>query len=459
MNTKPALKKFSFSNPKTLLSKSAEESSRAQEPKTVENAGQDAKIAPHESAQPKAAQLTTDPITRFSFSAPRKDRFADVAQDSPPDYFDEIPGEQEIRSVGDEDDFGAGMEPLAFGNAKQQFKGIVAPLGLKERDANNKICGILASSFDQFDDNVPPGSHYESWIWDAMQKEGEVTVELYVDQKELSEETRMKMPDRGNPKFDPTCHVLMNIPRDDRAPWLTASRVLLVPKTYLRKQEVQKTKSNNFGKKPSPMASALGSTLTQPTQPKSETIETWESDPRGISAWLANETHHSVVFGACLVEGPSGIPEREYWIVVSRADALRIQHQVYGAKGQEDFDEGQNFGSRGVLHVQSQGGGFNRRTVIEPWEQRKPVPPAQRYLGVWKGDVASSVLQKARERTGPVLPSDWPKEDIDFVRDSHTAIAALKASSKDGAQATIIAPLKSSHQEEPRQLDRPRQRA
>jgi len=258
------------------------------------------------------------------------------------------------------------------------------------------VCDMPRAVFNGSNPAVPPGSHYEPWVWNALDKEGRITVELYVDGSHaVSPEmlsalgalrprqewlASLRQP-KHNPVFDASLHCLMSIPMPDvydRYPWHIASRVLLVPMTY--QQVVVADVGNRYGYKR--RASALASGKHDPTP-----LRYWHAHPAGIRDWLACGFDQRVIFGHCAIsDRPEYVGEHLWWVVLSRDDVTRI-HRSEGYPDALDVHD------------------------IEPRHSR--------YLGTWTDTAACQALLAAYEARGAVMPSDWADEDMAFVAASH----------------------------------------
>ena len=415
----------------------------------------DAQLAGHPVATPMSGS--------FSFAAARQEQMDQLAQGgstdplAPPAYLNDVPDFDDGAQY-DPTDFEADAEfdhqtshpeDFAFGNTKHRA-GLIEPLGLNR--SSGLVCGMMPTAFEGQDENVPPGSHYDAWVWNSMDKPGHLTIEIYADRRE-SDGDRITNTRSSNPVFDPSCHALVSIPQQGRMPWGDAQRVLLLPKTYVRTVEQEKSKSNNYGRpqktimgssdKPSFGMSTNNSAATH-TPPTSRVV--WNDDIKGASAWMASERTHGVVFGSCEIEPGNGFSSREYWIVLPLAAAKLIHRQTYGDPGGESLDLEHNFGLKGVTRMQTQNSGTRKVSTPVPVESRRAVLPGQRYLGTWKGGGAETVTKKARERAGPALPSDWPVEDVIAVLNTHHGIA--KMTERTNTPETIIEPLPYSPQKQ-----------
>lgn len=325
-----------------------------------------------------------------------------------------------------------------------------API-LSQRGANRSgglsvIAGIPATTFQGWEPRVPPGSHYDEWVWNALDKPGHVTIELYVDARHLGDVDKpasvleqayqpsaSSSPGRARPKFDPGRHVLISVPQPRHAPWQDATRVLLTPET-IKPAAVRKDNrsTTQFGAK-----NALGA----PAPEKKERPPSWESEPSGISAWLNMEPHHNVIFGRVLLDAMARHGGQMYWMVLSQADAERIHKRIYGVGSEKGNDPEHKFGLEGLQPVKSSFDEAARKytSSVIPVHERRPIPPAKRYLGHWSDANAARAIQLAQQGAGPQF-EDWPPEDVQFVLDSHAGLQARKKAREKAQEHAVITP-------------------
>src|SRR5690606_24918226 len=85
----------------------------------------------------------------------------------------------------------AGESPVrAYGDIPQ-------PTQQTHRLNEPAIAGLRAAAFQEVDPNVPPGSHYDRWQWNALDRPGWVTIELHVDPQQYPD---MTDPITGRPR-------------------------------------------------------------------------------------------------------------------------------------------------------------------------------------------------------------------------------------------------------------------
>ena len=385
-----------------------------------------ADTAPVSTPEMAAADKSGEPKGRFSFAAAAEQGESNPYEDAPAfDGFDDFDQAELGRASLDDDPFGAG---------------IVQPVGVGMRTSAHPIAGIPEHAFEGVDPAVPPGSHYEAWVWNALDKEGHVTIELYVDAhseasgKPDSLIERAYKPGyvRKEPKFDPNFHCLISVPNFPGAPWGNAKRVLLTPHTMRSlAKNAGKAKFNGAGGKPN---------FAQAEKPKAPEAQI-EADPAGISTWLNGNLHHNVIFGRCAIAPNKNEAGDDYWMVLSKNDAQQIHREVYGDDSGPSLDPRQVFGMEGASTTQRVYNRSARRweNVQVPESERTPVPAAKRHFGCWSNADAARALHAAKSATGPMMPESWPTEDVAYVRSTH---AAFRTARQMQEQATeIIAPL------------------
>lgn len=238
-----------------------------------------------------------------------------------------------------------------------------------------KVCTSL-DPYAGLDPWVPPGSHYDPWVWSILDRPGHVTVEIYVDAAaKLPTESRPRpmrpgayqVPRYRPPACDLRRHCLISVPLPNhRPPWGDASRVLLVP-------------------------------MTRRGQPDASGYH--EPYPPGACAWFRGAPDTAVILGHCLVAHPAdSAGEREdlhaYWLVLP-------QHWA------RDVD------TIGTLPARS--------------------------LGAWHGFSAIAAVRAAIAEQGPVMPADWPDADVDQVRRLHPGFQG-ESSQDDAVQAGQMRP-------------------
>lgn len=382
--------------------------------------------APASSPESAPAAESGEPKSRFSFAAAAEQGASNPYEDGPAfDGFDDFDQAELGRASLDDDPFGVG---------------IVQPVGVGMRTSAHPIAGIPEHAFEGHDPAVPPGSHYEAWVWNAMDKEGHITIELYVDApaqpagqpESLIERAYKPGYVRKEPKFDPNFHCLISVPDFPGAPWGSAKRVLLTPHTMRSlAKNAAKSKFNGGGGKPN---------FAQAEKPKAPEPQI-EADPAGISAWLNGNLHHNVIFGRCTIAPNKKEAGDDYWMVLSKNDAQQIHREVYGDDSGPSLDPRQVFGMEGASTTQRVYDRSARRweNVQVPESERTPVPAAKRHFGCWSNADAARALHAAKSATGPMMPESWPAEDVAYVRSTH---AAFRTARQMQEQATeIIAPL------------------
>lgn len=211
----------------------------------------------------------------------------------------------------------------------------------------------------QPDPNVPPGSQYPSWMWDALDRDGYITVELHVqkdfiqrsldteritrstgreawhgeseqDKRERQKEGK-RLPTIGElhplPIKQELHHCLIQIPEPAGVSrWGGAKRVLFVPQTYeyqrmmTEREELyaynqQARRSNQQGPQRIPHA-----------------IAAWNPLPSAIKHWLQpaipsssepSALHQMIIAGCSITASPIDRTPENYWLVLSRNDARR----------------------------------------------------------------------------------------------------------------------------------------
>jgi len=333
-----------------------------------------------------------------------------------------------------------------FASYEPDTSPILSQRGAHRSGGLSVIAGIPATTFEGWEPRVPPGSHYDEWVWNALDKPGYVTIELYVDARHLSDADKpasvleqayqpnaSNSPGRARPKFDPDRHVLISVPQPSHAPWQDATRVLLTPETIkLAAVRKENRGSTQFGAK-----NALGT----PEPEKKERPPSWESEPSGISAWLNMEPHHNVIFGRVLLDAMARHGGQMYWMVLSQADAERIHKRIYGTGSEKSSDPEHKFGLEGLQPVKSSFDEAARKytSSVIPVHERRPIPPAKRYLGHWSDANATRAIQLAQQGAGPQF-DHWPPEDVQFVLDSHAGLQARKKTREKAQEHTVITP-------------------
>jgi len=265
-----------------------------------------------------------------------------------------------------------------------------APVFNRPKSASHEAQAITSKVQD-----IPPGSHYPEWVWNAMlpalskneSYDLPTTIELYMK--------------GGAGGLDH--HVLMNVPTDSNGlvdpPWGIARRVLLIPVKY-------KESSRN-------------------------------PDPMDVQHWLNEGFNHLSVFGRCSIETPEQFSSRvneegprarsldaetnlhipfdplEFWVIISKKDASAILKKV------SDRGEMSSFGQAITLNESR---GAQRGGVFELNSTKAAISPAQRYLGAWRGPHAGRAIECARLQSGPLPPGAWSDEDLKFLQMQHSTM-------------------------------------
>ncbi|MDF8363269.1 MULTISPECIES: hypothetical protein [Achromobacter] len=314
-------------------------------------------------------------------------------------------------------------------------QGKFAQLGVGEGRPMDVVAGIPQHVFSQFDPSVPPGSHYEPWVWNIMDKPGHVTLEIYVDaaargqdeEHERQYRPAQRKASSGVVRQNPTCdlakHCLISVPVQAGAPWGMARRVLLVPHTFRKLPDFHQRQSRSPLQRPA---------APQPPQ--------YEGDPSGAGRWLYGAPHHHVLFGRCAVQTTADDVPAEYWMVLSLQDAKQVHADIYGGPAGKGADPRHVFGREGVVESVSHYDEFAGRRVseVEPLDKRRPVPAARRFLGMWTGDAATDAIRSAAAGAGPMLPRDWPESDIEEVRRTHGGLYRAAREEAVGSAPTIV---------------------
>lgn len=299
-------------------------------------------------------------------------------------------------------------------------KAIPSPLGMtQDQDprSNEQWCGQPAWAFSARSAQVPVGSYYEDWIWNALHPtNNETSVELYISAQPLEGVSKTRLIERkdgstvsaqqatfNNPVFSYDHHCLMNVPRSiffSNDPWQLSKRVLLIPVSY-KETEVR------------PYRNATPFTERTPNIAKAQAM-----------LWGKDTTLH-VIHGRCLLsflENDGSTHQSEYWVVLPKEDLKRMHAMSYGSARQR-MEYGQQLNSPSV-----------------------ELPPAERFLGVWEGDSARYAYYAAKNQTGAVMPSDWQPSEVARLNQLHLGKIQRK---KDRAERTlnenaIVSPLKTA---------------
>lgn len=278
-------------------------------------------------------------------------------------------------------------------NAVPDLDGIPAPLGIQADKQGETIrwCNQPDWAFDGRASDVPVGSYYDDWIWDALRPTAsETSVELYVsatplhgEEKESAlkrkdgSEVKRVTKDRLPPTFSFNHHCLQAIPNSssDRPPWGDAKRALLIPVTYQSEQH----KENYY------------------SPPYTEYTPKIASAQRMLNG--EDATLH-VIHGRCAISFNDGGEEHysEYWVVLPKDDLKRLHLQRY----QTEEDQ--------VRFAQDMTANPTPRTYLRPNE---------RFLGVWSGEGAKSAYNAAKSQLGAVMPSDWTHEEVQRLNQLH----------------------------------------
>jgi len=272
-------------------------------------------------------------------------------------------------------------------SGKNDQVSIIQPQGLS---ANTIICDMPEAWFNGANPAVPPGSHYEPWVWNALDKPGCVTVELYVDANRVmtqealdalgttqnQHERLARLKEHSNPVFDPAKHCLMSIPAVNQAPWSIAQRVLLVPVDEQQVAAPAGWKAKNAQQKPSNWRQSEVSNFI------------WEPNPQGIMNWLHDGFDQRVIYGYCsIADMPEHVGDSFWWVVLSLDDVRRIHSMINPDNIEYDIHD--------------------------------IIPRHQQYLGWWADESALQALRAAYQGVGPVMPQDWPEDDVEYVATTH----------------------------------------
>lgn len=273
---------------------------------------------------------------------------------------------------------------------------IPKPLGLElDGKPRRLLCGQPEWALESLWNNVPMGSFYDAWIWDAVErgiKRGGTTVELYVSptptqEKLLTNTTRkdgsvvaMAHTQQVAPTFSVDHHVLTHVPKSSTMPWGDAERVLLIPVSY------------------KPIEVRVGRNRTPHTE--------YHPDVAAATRMLnGRDTTVHVIHGRCSLTFFDSAKNEEhfsdYWVVLPKKDLLRRHRQW-------EFERSQ------IL----------KQTVISPgkkafFENLETLRPNERYLGTFTGKAAKDVYEAAFNQTGVVLPSEWTPDEVASINLMH----------------------------------------
>lgn len=325
-------------------------------------------------------------------------------------------------------------------------RGIVQPNGLM--DVNDSMAPLSSSAFAGAHADVPPGSHYDPWIWDAVSRQAqpdEITVELYADGRMRERMTQMSEKEafaanRLMPRFDPALHVLMNVKQPKGAPWGDARRVLLVPQTLRVVTPAKPSGPNRYGNNASGGAAAPAKPTSLPKMSDQPTRAAWQADPKAIGTWLARGVGDEVIFGHAMI-GEGGFSQA-YWVILSKNDAQR-EHNANRNPHTRQVDA--KMGQEGVLpkRDRSSSSGWEDEGALET-RLAQPIAPINRYLGHWSDEHAALALRQACALV-PGAPTGvniagWPKEDVKLVNAEHFALAQRANARANGPSAAIAQP-------------------
>lgn len=286
------------------------------------------------------------------------------------------------------------------------------------------ICGVPTAAFEGSDPEIPLGSHYPAWVWKSLDKPGHVTIEIYVDAGEASSQSLLEKAyankntskGPGNPIFSAESHVLISIPEDKSMPFLDSKRVLLAPVSR-KALPAEKIK----WKPPQQGAPNKSANEAKPV------VVEYALDASGVSEFLSDNHHHNAIFGRIALQdvNPQELPA--FWMMLAKTDAQRIEKVIYGDPPIFSNDQGARFGREGIdvfndARFEGPRGDAKRIVESKPFDDRVPAPPALRYLGHWSNGQSSELLQLARDKAGPIMPSDWTREEENIVRAEHATI-------------------------------------
>lgn len=295
----------------------------------------------------------------------------------------------------------------------------------------------------QPDPNTPPGSHYPSWMWDAMDREGYVTVELHIDEdyirrslssdpvtrsnqrdpwfgeseqdKKERQQQGKRLPNIGElrplPKKDGLYHCLVHLPEPrESLRWGRAKRLLFVPQTheyqrlmddreeqgayryqsrFSQKQGPQRINHPIAGWKPSTLA------VNQWLRP----VESASDDPQGF--------HQMIISGCAIAATELDRAPEDYWLILSESDTYR--------------------------YVQSQ-------LLSDPLKERSKAP--DRWLGELRVNALYEAMNHALSQRGAIAPSQWSEEDRTWWQEENAKWQdTLRAKQHAPAEAEELNPI------------------
>jgi len=288
--------------------------------------------------------------------------------------------------------------------------------------ATGSALGLFGGQFQHVDENVPPGSAFPAWLWQAFEKPGHILIEWHLDgrlgnidwARDALAFDRIHHEDVF-PSISQAGSVLVRAPRTRGMPWPEqADRILLAPATYRK---------------------ASFKPWTREGQPEKPAVDTVELDPTKLAHWI--RAPKAVIYGRCGVQPKALREPLDFWVVLP-------WKQIQAAAA------GMTPGERSVLGLPGVMPEVDRRTG----ETKLPVPPAQRYFGLYADTpVFLQALRQFRQCTsldsqpaGPgrdaelmrarlgELAADWPTEDFeDLAR-------ALGAKAGDEVESRAVLP-------------------
>lgn len=273
---------------------------------------------------------------------------------------------------------------------------IPKPLGLElDGKPRRLLCGQPEWALESMWNNVPMGSFYDAWIWDAVERginRSGTTVELYVSptpiqEKLLSDTTRkdgsvvaMDHIQPVAPTFSVDHHVLTHVPKSSAMPWGDAERVLLIPVSY-KSIEVR-----------------VGRNRT----PRTEHHPDVAAATRMLNG---RDTTAHVIHGRCSLTFFDSTKNEEhisdYWVVLPKKDLLRRHRQWEFERTQMLKEAVSSPGEKAFL------------------ESQDMLRPNERYLGTFTGKAAKDVYEAAFNQTGVVLPSEWTPDEVASINSMH----------------------------------------
>lgn len=291
--------------------------------------------------------------------------------------------------------------------------------------------GIPSSACEGFSDSIPPGSHYEQWVWDAMDRPGHITLEVYADANASIQTSsadqcddpakRLDKPDKAGPKrvaFDPERHTLVSVPEKEMGKnflWWFVRRAILVP------VGTKAVKLHNWS------SSEQGYSQDRDSQQ-----DRWiaESDPASVTQFLRPAPHKeiskNVIFGEILISEEGNPNPSAYWLVVPFNAARSLHQYLYGQDGKGGADTQHRFGraTPPPKKKQQTEDGYWVNVEADP-RTLSPVHPSKRFLGYWEEPTAQEVIHRAHRGDGPVFPEEceMSAEEVRIIRSLHWGIA------------------------------------